>query len=143
MGFLDRLWKAVSEIQFGDVPGSGADPEEVRKHAQSIAPVVWLLGKTGAGKTAIVAALTGDPRAEVGEGFEPCTRTAAFYDVPPEVPLLRFLDTRGLGEADYDPANDIAWCEGQSHLLLIAMQVADPAQDALLRVLRQARSHLA
>ena len=91
MGFLDRLWKAVSEIQFGDVPGSGADPEEVRKHAQSIAPVVWL-----------------DARAEVGEGFEPCTRTAAFYDVPPEVPLLRFLDTRGLGEADYDPANDMA-----------------------------------
>jgi uncharacterized protein (DUF697 family) len=139
VGFLDRLWKAVSEVQFGDVPGSGADPEEVRKHAQSIAPVVWLLGKTGAGKTAIVAALTGDPRAAVGEGFEPCTRTAAFYDVPPEVPLLRFLDSRGLGEADYDPANDIAWCEGQSHLLLIVMQVADPAQDALLRVLRQAR----
>ena len=139
MGFLDRLWKAVSEVEFGDMPGTGADPEEVRKHAQSVAPVVWLLGKTGAGKTAIVAALTGDPRAEVGAGFEPCTRTAAFYDVPPEIPLLRFLDTRGLGEANYDPANDIAWCEGHSHLLLVVMQVADPAQDVLLRVLRQAR----
>ena len=139
MGFLDRLWKAISDVEFGDVPGSSADPEEIRKRAQSIAPVVWLLGKTGAGKTAIVAALTGDPRAEVGEGFEPCTRTAAFYDVPTEAPLLRFLDTRGLGEADYDPANDIAWCEGQSHLLLIVMQVADPAQHALLRILRQAR----
>jgi len=139
VGFLDRLWKAISEVEFGDIPGSGADPEEVRKRAQVNAPVVWLLGKTGAGKTAIVAALTGDPRAEVGEGFEPCTRTAAFYDVPPEVPLLRFLDTRGLGEADYDPANDIAWCEGQSHLLLVVMQVADPAQHAQLRILRQAR----
>ena len=62
-----------------------------------------------------------------------------FYDVPPEVPLLRFLDTRGLGEPDYDPANDIAWCEGQSHLLLIVMQVADPAQHTVLRVLREAR----
>src|SRR5258707_235718 len=121
------------------MPGSGADPEDVRKRAQSSAPIVWLLGKTGAGKTAIVAALTGDPRAEIGEGFEPCTRTAVFYDVPPEVPLLRFLDTRGLGEADYDPANDIAWCEGQSHLLLMVMQVADPAQHAVLRVLQQAR----
>src|SRR5262245_40300176 len=139
VGFLDRLWKAVSDVQFGDMPGPDADPEEVRKRAQSIAPVVWLLGKTGAGKTAIVAALTGDPRAEVGEGFAPCTRTAAFYDVPPEVSLLRFLDTRGIGEADYDPANDIAWCEGQSHLLLIVMQVADPAQHAPLRVLWQAR----
>ena len=139
MGFLDRLWKAISEVEFGDMPGSGADAEDVRKRAQSIAPVVWLLGKTGAGKTALVAALTGDPRAEIGEGFAPCTRTAAFYDVPPEVPLLRFLDTRGLGEPDYDPANDIAWCEGQSHLLLIVMQVADPAQHMVLRVLAQAR----
>ena len=96
MGFLDRLWKTISNVQFSDRPGPSADQEKARKRAQAIAPVVWLLGKTGAGKTAIVAALTGDPYAEVGEGFEPCTRTAAFYDVPPEVPLLRFLDTRVL-----------------------------------------------
>jgi uncharacterized protein (DUF697 family) len=139
VGFLNRLWKAINEVQFGDMAGSGADPENARKRAQVIAPVVWLLGKTGAGKTAIVAALTGDPHAEVGEGFEPCTHTAAFYDVPLEVPLLRFLDTRGLGEADYDPANDIAWCEGQSHLLLIVMQIADPVQHTVLGVLGQAR----
>ena len=139
MELLERLWKAISEILFGDIGGSGASTEDARKRAQAIAPVVWLLGKTGAGKTAIVAALTGDPRAEVGEGFEPCTRTAAFYDVPPEAPLLRFLDTRGLGEADYDPAKDIAWCEEQSHLVLVAMQVADPVQNKVLRALRQAR----
>ena len=59
MGFLDRLWKAISDVQFGDMPGSGADPEDARKRAQAVAPVVWLLGKTGAGKTAIIAALTG------------------------------------------------------------------------------------
>src|SRR6516162_9815794 len=139
VGILDRFWSAISDALFGDTRGAGDDAQDARTRAQAIAPVVWLLGKTGAGKTAIVAALTGDPLAEVGEGFEPCTRTAAFYDVPPEVPLLRFLDTRGLGEADYDPVNDIAWCEGQSHLLLIVMQVADPAQHAVLRVLRQAR----
>jgi uncharacterized protein (DUF697 family) len=139
VGFLDRLWKAISEVEFSDMPGSGADPEDARKRAQAIAPVVWLLGKTGAGKTAIVAALTGDPYAQVGEGFEPCTRTAGFYDVPPEVPLLRFLDTRGLGEVGYDPTKDIAWCERQSHLLLVVMQVADPVQHTVLRVLRLAR----
>jgi uncharacterized protein (DUF697 family) len=139
VGFLDRLWKAISDIQFADLRVSSADPEIARQRARAIAPVVWLLGKTGAGKTAIVAALTGDPYAEVGEGFEPCTRTAAFYDMPPEVPLLRFLDTRGLGEADYDPARDIAWCEEQSHLLLVVMQVADPVQQKVLSVLREAR----
>ena len=139
MGFLDRLWPAISEALFADVGGSDATTEEARKRAQAIAPVVWLLGKTGAGKTAIVAALTGDPSAKVGEGFEPCTPTAAVYDVPSEAPLLRFLDTRGLGEVNYDPAKDIAWCEEQSHLLVVVMQVADPVQDSVLRVLQQAR----
>jgi uncharacterized protein (DUF697 family) len=139
VGLLNLLLKAINEVLFGDIGGSGASTEDARKRAQAIAPVVWLLGKTGAGKTAIVAALTGDQRAEVGEGFEPCTRTAAFYDVPPEAPLLRFLDTRGLGEADYDPAKDIAWCEEQSHLLLVVMQVADPVQHVVLHTLQQAR----
>jgi uncharacterized protein (DUF697 family) len=139
VGFPDRLWKTISDIQFNDSPGSGADEENARKRAQAIAPVVWLLGKTGAGKTAIIATLTGDPYAQIGEGFEPCTRTSAFYDVPTEAPLLRFLDTRGLGEADYDPAKDMAWCEGRSHLLLVVMQAADPVQDAVLSVLRAAR----
>ncbi len=140
MGFFDRLWKAISEVLFADGQESAGEAD-ARARARAIAPVVWLLGKTGAGKTATVAALTGDPRAEVGAGFEPCTRTTSFYDVPPEAPLLRFLDTRGLGEVDYDPAADIAWCEGQSHLLLVVMQVADPVQDTVLRVLHEARRH--
>jgi uncharacterized protein (DUF697 family) len=136
---LNRLWNATGDALFGEAGTSRADSENVRAWAQVTAPVVWLLGKTGAGKTAIVSALTGDTRAEIGEGFAPCTRTAAFYDVPAEAPLLRFLDTRGLGELDYDPAPDIAQCEGRAHLLLIAMQVADPAQETVLRVLRLVR----
>jgi len=140
LGFLDRLWKSISEALFPAADGSGASGMiNARERAQSNALVVWLLGKTGAGKTAIVAALTGDPRAVVGQGFEPCTRTAATYDVPPEAPLLRFLDTRGLGEVNYDPANDMAWCEEQSHLLLVVMQVPDPAQETVLRALQSAR----
>jgi uncharacterized protein (DUF697 family)/predicted GTPase len=135
---LNRLWNAISDILFGD-GAAGESIEEARKRAQTTAPVVWLLGKTGAGKTAIIAALTGDPRAQVGEGFEPCTRTADFYDVPAEAPLLRFLDTRGVGEPNYDPAKDIAWCEEQSHLVIVAMQVADPLQDTVLTALQQVR----
>jgi len=139
VGLLDRFWSAISDALFGDTRGAGDDAQDARTRAQTIAPVVWLLGKTGAGKTAIIATLTGDPRAEVGQGFEPCTRTASFYDVPPEAPLIRFLDTRGIGEVDYDRAGGIAWCEGRSHLLLGVMQVADPVQQAVLRVLQQAR----
>jgi uncharacterized protein (DUF697 family) len=141
MGVLDRLWARIGESLFGDVGGGpgAASTESARQRAERSALVVWLLGKTGAGKTAIVAALTGDPRAQVGQGFEPCTRTAGFYDVPPEAPLLRFLDTRGLGEASYDPASDIAWCEDQSHLVLVVMQVSDSVQHVVLPPLQQAR----
>ena len=59
--------------------------------------------------------------------------------MPPEAPLLRFLDTRGLGEAGYDPAGDMSWCEGQSHLVLVVMQVSDPAQHVVLHALQQVR----
>jgi uncharacterized protein (DUF697 family) len=136
---LDRLWKSVSDVQFRDAPPSDGGEHEARRRGHELAPVVWLLGKAGAGKTAIVAALTGDSRAEVGEGFEPCTRTAAFFDVPPAFPLIRFLDTRGLGEVGYDPIEDISWCEDQSHLLLVVMQVADPAQQLVLHAAAHAR----
>jgi uncharacterized protein (DUF697 family) len=136
---FDRISTAVSESLFGDGQFSAESEDGARKRAQAVAPVVWLLGKTGAGKTAIVATLTGDPRAVVGAGFEPCTRTARVYDVPREAPLIRFLDTRGLDEADYDPSNDISWCEEQSHLLLIVMQAADPLQDNVLRIMHQVR----
>jgi 50S ribosome-binding GTPase len=136
IGFSDHLRDAITQSLFGPVTDR---PEIARRNAQATALVVWLLGKTGAGKTAIVAALTGDARAEVGLGFEPCTRTAAFYDVPSEAPLLRFLDTRGLGEAGYDPASDISWCEDQSHLVVVVMQVSDPVQQIVLQAVQQAR----
>jgi uncharacterized protein (DUF697 family) len=136
VGLPDQLRDAIRQALFGS---ETAATETARQRAQTTALVVWLLGKTGAGKTAIVAALTGDARAEIGLGFEPCTRTAVFYDVPREAPLLRFLDTRGLGEVGYDPAGDISWCEEQSHLVVVVMQVSDPVQHVVMEALRQAR----
>ena len=40
---------------------------------------------------------------EIGNGFVPCTRTADAFDFPEGDPVLRFLDTRGLGESGYRP----------------------------------------
>jgi len=102
-------------------------------------PVIWLIGKTQAGKTSIIRALTGSETAEIGNGFQSCTRTARFYDFPSEAPVVRFLDTRGLGEVAYDPAEDIHYCEGQAHLLLGVMKAADIRQDQIFDVLRQVR----
>src|SRR5258708_6754008 len=51
---LGRLWNAISEALFGDTAKSRTHFENVRTWAQIAAPVVWLLGKTGAGKPVIV-----------------------------------------------------------------------------------------
>src|SRR5262245_66419985 len=72
-------------------------------------PVIWLFGKVQSGKTAIIRALTGAERAQIGSGFAPCTRWATRYDFPnTDFPLATFLDTRGLGEAGYDHSEDVA-----------------------------------
>ena len=102
-------------------------------------PVLWLLGKTQAGKTSIIRALTGSAAAEIGNGFQACTRNSRFYDFPDEVPVVRFLDTRGLGEVSYDPDDDIHYCESQAHLLIAVMKVADINQAAVFEVLHTIR----
>jgi uncharacterized protein (DUF697 family) len=122
----------------------GIDPEQLDEalreaRARQPCPVLWLLGKAQAGKTSIIRALTGSAAAEIGNGFQPCTRTARFYDFPSEAPVVRFLDTRGLGEVAYDPTEDIHYCESQAHLVLGVIKVADIRQDAVFEVLRQIR----
>lgn len=102
-------------------------------------PVLWLLGKTQSGKTSIIRALTGSEAAEIGNGFQPCTRNSRFYDFPAEVPVIRFLDTRGLGEVSYDPGDDMHYCESQAHLLVAVMKVADIKQGAVFDVLQAIR----
>lgn len=117
-------------------------PEEQQRLATIAAenaPVIWLLGKTGAGKTSVIASLTGDGHDRIGNGFQPCTRTAQLYDFPPETPLIRFLDTRGLDEAGYDPAEDLAWHQSQAHLIMVVMRVDDPVQDHVIEALASAR----
>ena len=133
---LERLQNAVIDPRVADEEVKEAvDAARERAHV----PVIWLLGKTQAGKTSIVRTLTGSSEAEIGNGFQPCTRTARLYDYPTSMASVRFLDTRGLGEQAYDPSEDIAFCEGQSHLVLAVMKVADPAQQPVYEVLRKVR----
>jgi hypothetical protein len=101
--------------------------------------VVWLIGKVQGGKTSIIRALTGASDAEIGASFRACTQTARIFDFPAEAPIIRFLDTRGLGEVAYDPAEDIAFCEGRSHLILVVMKARDFQQEAVIEALRAAR----
>ncbi|MFK7862310.1 MAG: YcjF family protein [Granulosicoccus sp.] len=107
----------------------------LEEHRQQL-PVLWLMGKTGSGKSSIIQRLTGDTRAEVGNGFEPCTQSAVHYDHPDTAPVLRFLDTRGLGEAGYDPSEDLRMAQQGSHALLVLTRVDDPSQDTVVRALK-------
>src|SRR4029078_8146176 len=60
-------------------------------------------------------------------------------DFPGEAPIIRFLDTRGLGEAAYEPTEDIAFCEGRSHLILGVGKVLVFYHQAVLEVIRAAK----
>ena len=121
------------------MPKSGVRPDETAVAEPARAellpdralPVVWLLGKTGAGKSSLIRALLDDESAEIGNGFQPCTRDARRYDHPPRQPLIRFLDTRGLGEAAYDPTEDIAALQGHAHVLLLVCRIDDPVQGEI------------
>lgn len=121
-----------------------SDPEielqtPIADKARGFAPVVWLLGKVQSGKTSIIRELTQAGDAEIGGGFRACTRTARVFDFPGEAPIIRFLDTRGLGEAAYDPKEDIGFCEGRSHLILAVVKALDLEQHAVLDVIRAAK----
>jgi uncharacterized protein (DUF697 family) len=129
------IWNAVLNPEA--TPSQSA---AIASSARQSATVVWLLGKVQSGKTSIVRALTGYTSAEIGNGYAPCTRTSRVFDFPPEAPVIRFLDTRGLGEARYDPAEDLAFCESQAHLVVVVMKALDPQQAAIVEVVRGVRS---
>jgi uncharacterized protein (DUF697 family) len=103
-------------------------------------PVFWLFGKTQSGKTSVVKFLTGAEEAEIGHGFQPCTRFSRRYQFPtPEAPLISFLDTRGLDEPDYDPTEDIAQFNELAHVIVVTVRALDHAQENVLRHLRAIR----
>jgi uncharacterized protein (DUF697 family)/predicted GTPase len=118
--------------------------EFLRRRSELLAnapiPWLWLLGKTGSGKTSIVRYLTGAADAEIGRGFRPQTRHSRIYSFPDAlVPIAHFLDTRGLGEADYDAAEDLAEFDARTHLVIVTVRATDQATDEIIKPLKQIR----
>jgi len=130
---LAGLWARLMDGLRVEARGGGAVT------AIAGAPVVWLLGKVQSGKSSIVRAITAASAAEIGEGFRPCTRSARVFDYPSAAPVIRFLDTRGLGEAGYDPTEDLAVAESHAQLLLVVMRALDVQQDAVIAVVAAVR----
>lgn len=103
-------------------------------------PTFWLLGKTGSGKTTLVKYLTGAERAEIGCGYRPQTQRSEQYDFPSvESPLVRFLDTRGLGETRYDPTEDIARFTTAAQVVIVTVRALDHALSDVVEPLRAIR----
>lgn len=132
------MWKKIYSTVF--MPR--LDDEDINERLASLkssmpTPVFWLLGKTQSGKTSIIKALTGDSRAQIGNGMQACTKTAFMYDFPDsEDCILRFLDTRGLGEVDYEPDCDIEAFREQTHILIVVMKAMDHSQHAVMAAMR-------
>ncbi len=122
---------------------AGSDYQAALETARrkSAVPTLWLLGKAQSGKTSIIKYLTGSSAAVIGNGFKPCTPYSRLYDFPnSEAPVITFLDTRGLGERDYDPAEDIAQGAAKAHLVIITSKLLDHAQDSFLEHLHTIRA---
>jgi uncharacterized protein (DUF697 family) len=131
---LDRL----HSLLFPQVDEAALKDALDRARHGALPPTIWLLGKVQSGKTSIVRALTGAERAQIGDGFRPCTRWAMRYEFPaPDFPLAVFLDTRGLGEAGYDPTEDLAAFQTDAHMLLVVVKAMDMALEQVLAVLKQ------
>lgn len=135
------MMRKLARKFYGYVINPASDDELNKAWQQSNLqlPVVWLLGKTGSGKSTIVQQLTGQNRAEIGNGFMPCTRDSSYFDYPRDYPILRFLDTRGLGEADYDADEDLNTLGNRSHALLVISRIRDVEQSSLLAALKTIR----
>ncbi|PSW21369.1 kinase [Photobacterium sanctipauli] len=120
-------------------PSADDDFQPLAEQWKSQLPTLWLLGKTGAGKSSLIEAVTGDSSVDIGNGFQPCTQASMAYSFPISNPLIRFLDTRGLSEADYDASEDIALCQSQSNALIVVMKAEEPEQSDVVRALKQIR----
>lgn len=137
-GSRDDELRRTAEAQEASRHSGMSDAASAEK-PRTYVPVVWLLGKVQSGKTSVIRAITESSDAEIGDGFRPCTRTARIYEFPSDAPVIRFLDTRGVGEASYDPTDDLSFNEGSTHLILATMRAMDPDQSSVFEALRQVR----
>lgn len=135
---MAKFWRSW----LGSAPTSSPEYEKEIEQLRRKTPIpaIWLFGKTGSGKSSIVHYLTGAEAATIGEGYRPETKTSRRFDFPDSVePLLTFIDTRGLGEAAYDPQADIERFASSTQLMVIAVRVTDHALEKIIEPLRRIR----
>jgi len=138
---MSRIWTTMKRMfSRGDGPPPDLEATLSELRTKTPAPVFWLLGKTQSGKTSIIRYLTGADEAVIGSGFRPCTKTSRQFQFPtPDAPLLAFLDTRGVDEPDYHPAEDLAAIDPVAHVVIVTAKATDFAQGNIRHALEPIR----
>jgi uncharacterized protein (DUF697 family)/predicted GTPase len=132
-------WFSVDEAQVGEILAS------IR--AQLPTTEALLIGKPQAGKSSIVRGLTGVSAEIVGQGFRPHTQSTIRYAYPsPELPLLVFTDTVGLGDIDRDTnsliqelVSDLEAETSRPRIIIITVKINDFAIDTLRQIAQELR----
>ena len=129
---VSKAWHLVRRLWHPGANDASLDEELTTLRQKVPAPVFWLFGKTQSGKTSLIRYLTGAEDAVIGNGFRPCTRTSRKFPFPNvEVPVMTFLDTRGVDEPGYNPTEDLAAIDPQAHLMVVTLRITDFAQGSL------------
>jgi uncharacterized protein (DUF697 family)/predicted GTPase len=136
---INNQFSNLKELLLSPKVDSSETQEQLSKLKSSLPiPTFWLLGKTQSGKTSIIKALTNQNEIDIGNGFEACTQFSKKYDFPSSSEaFMQFLDTKGLGEVEYDPQEDIEILGQQSHILMVVVKALDHNLDALLKNLEK------
>lgn len=135
-------WFTVSETEVADIL------ERVR--AELPTTEIVLVGKPQSGKSSIVRGLTGVSPAIIGEGFRPYTQHTEQYPYPsPELPLVIFTDTVGLGDIQENTPliiqdlqdNLDESCDHRARIVILTVKINDFATDTLRQTAAKLREN--
>lgn len=138
---LDRLW--VDEAEIADIL------TQLRRELPTTGAL--LIGKPQSGKSSLVRGLTGASAEIVGQGFQPHTQNTARYAYPsPDLPLLIFTDTVGLGDLGHDTQSLIEELKAElaspgavnpaAKILLLTVKITDFATDTLRQIIQDLKT---
>ena len=113
--------------------------EKVALLASEAAPVIGSSGKCNRGNPPSSGRSPRRARPRSGWAISPVRGRRRSSTFPRKRPSSAFSTHAGLAKKAYDPAEDIAFHEARSHLMIAVIKALDPQQDAVLGAVRAAR----
>lgn len=132
-------WFSIDDAQVGEILAT------VRTQLPTTEAL--LIGKPQTGKSSIVRGLTGVSAEIIGQGFRPHTQNTQRYAYPsPDLPLLVFTDTVGLGDVNQDTEiiikeliSDLETEATGARVLILTIKINDFATETLRNIITKIR----